>query len=137
MIYLLDTSALVRLIADPALREAWYDTIEAGAIASCYPQRAEFLYSARNSAEYDEIADMFRDLYPDRGVPRTAGRWIDSVQRQLAEQGEHRSASAVDLMIAATAAHHGLVLLHHDADFRTVAKHASDLSEHDVTDLPD
>ncbi|MFD6393957.1 PIN domain-containing protein [Nocardia sp. NPDC060259] len=137
MIYLLDTSALVRLIADPILREAWYDTIEVGAVASCYPQRAEFLYSARNSSEYDEIGEMFSDLYPDRAVPRTAGRWIDSVQRQMAQHGEHRSASAVDLMIAATAAHYGLVVLHHDADFRTVAKHAPELAEHDVTNVPE
>ncbi len=137
MIYLLDTSALVRLIADPVLRAAWHDTIEASAVASCYPQRAEFLYSARDLAEYDEIAEMFRDLYPDRAVPRTAGRWIDTVQHEMAQQGEHRSASAVDLMIAATAAHHGLTVLHHDSDFRTVAKHAPDLSEHNVADHPD
>ncbi|MFD3506732.1 PIN domain-containing protein [Nocardia sp. NPDC058666] len=137
MIYLLDTSALVRLLADPVLQEAWADSIEANVIASCYPQRAEFLYSARNSAEYDEIAEMFGDMYPDRAVPRAAGRWIDSVQRQMSQHGEHRSASAVDLMIAATAAHHGLTVLHHDADFRTVAKHAPDVSEHDVTDIPD
>jgi len=33
------------------------------------PQRTEFLYSARNTAEYDEIAEMFSDLYPDVAVP--------------------------------------------------------------------
>jgi predicted nucleic acid-binding protein len=30
--------------------------------------------------------------------------------------GEHRSASAVDLMVAATAAHHGLTVLHDIGD---------------------
>jgi predicted nucleic acid-binding protein len=53
----------------------------------------------------------------------------------MARAGEHRSASAVDLMIAATAAHHGLIVLHDDADYRTVARHASDLSEHNVYDI--
>ena len=119
MIYLLDTSGLVRLLGEPALQEAWYDAVDAEAIASCYPQRTEFLYSARNRTEYDEITEMFGDLYPDVSVPKNAGRWIASVQHHMATAGEHRSASAVDLMIAATAAHHGLTVLHDDADYRT------------------
>ncbi|WP_426364403.1 PIN domain-containing protein [Streptomyces sp. E-08] len=135
MIYLLDTSGLVRLLGDPVLQSAWYDAIDAGAIASCYPQRAEFLYSARDGREYDEIAEMFDDLYPDVAVPKNAGRWIGSVQHRMAKAGEHRSASAVDLIIAATAAHHGLTVLHDDADYRTLARHAPDLSEHCVRDV--
>lgn len=78
MIYLLDTSGLVRLLRDPKLQVAWHDAIDAGTIASCYVQRAEFLYSARNGREYDEIAEMFTDLYPDAAVPKNAGRWISS-----------------------------------------------------------
>jgi predicted nucleic acid-binding protein len=53
----------------------------------------------------------------------------------MARAGEHRSASAVDLIIAATAAHHGLAVLHDDADYRTVARHAPDLAEHSVRDI--
>ena len=135
MIYLLDTSGLVRLLSDPGLQAAWYDAVDAGTIASCYPQRAEFLYSARDGREYDEIAEMFADLYPDVAVPKNAGRWISSVQHRMAKAGEHRSASAVDLIIAATAAHHGLTVLHDDADYRTLARHATDLSEHSVRDV--
>ncbi|WP_405818672.1 PIN domain-containing protein [Streptomyces sp. NBC_01390] len=135
MIYLLDTSGLVRLLRDPKLQSAWYDAIDAGAIASCYVQRAEFLYSARNGREYDEISEMFTDLYPDVPVPKSAGRWISSVQYRMARAGEHRSASAVDLVIAATATHHGLAVLHDDADYGTVARHASDLTEHNVHDV--
>lgn len=134
MIYLLDTSGLVRLLADPKLQSAWFDAIDAEAIGSCYPQRAEFLYSARSSQEFDEIAEMFIDLYPDVSVPKNAGRWISSVQHRMAQAGEHRSVSAVDLMIAATAAHHGMTILHDDADFRTVARHAPELAEHNIND---
>ncbi|MEV7775804.1 PIN domain-containing protein [Kitasatospora sp. NPDC086791] len=134
MIYLLDTSALFRLLGEPKLQAAWFDAIDAGSVASCYPQRAEFLYSARSGQEYDEIAEMFADIYPDVSVPKTAGRWIDTVQRRMALAGQHRSASAVDLLIAATAAHHGLTVLHDDADYRTVARHAPDLSEHSILD---
>jgi predicted nucleic acid-binding protein len=135
VIYLLDTSGLVLLLSDPALQEAWYDAIDAEAIGSCYPQRTEFLYSARDRAEYDEITEMFRDLYPDVSVPKNAGRWIASVQYHMAQAGEHRSASAVDLMIAATAAHHSLTVLHDDADYRTVARHAPEFSEHNIRDI--
>ncbi|MFJ8547321.1 PIN domain-containing protein [Streptomyces sp. NPDC093586] len=135
MIYLLDTSGLVRLLREPKLQSAWYDAIDAGAIASCYVQRTEFLYSARNRREYDEIAEMFSDLYPDAAVPKNAGRWISAVQHRMAQAGEHRSASAVDLVIAATAAHHGLAVLHDDADYSTIARHASDLTEHNIHDV--
>ncbi|MEU0845461.1 PIN domain-containing protein [Streptomyces sp. NPDC005962] len=135
MMYLLDTSGLVRLLRDPKLQSAWYDAIDAQAVASCYPQRAEFLYSARSRREYDEIAEMFTDLYPDASVPKNAGRWVGAVQHRMAQAGEYRSASAVDLIIAATAAHHGLTVLHDDADYRAVARHASDLREHNVHDL--
>lgn len=130
--YLLDTSGLVRLLREPKLQSTWYDAIDAGTIASCYPQRAEFLYSARNMREYNEITEMFMDLYPDVSVPKNAGRWISAVQHRMAQAGEHRSASPVDLMIAATAAHHGLVVLHDDADYRVVARHASDFDEHSI-----
>ena len=135
MIYLLDTSGLVRLLRDPTLQQAWYEALDAEAIGSCYPQRIEFLFTARNGAEYDEITEMFGDLYPDVSVPKNAGRWIASVQHHMAQAGEHRSASAVDLMIAATAAHHGLTVLHNDADYRVVARHAADFSEHSIHDI--
>ena len=135
MIYLLDTSGLVRLLGDPDLQRAWYDAVDAEAIGSCYPQRTEFLYSARDRSEYDEITEMFGDLFPDVSVPKNAGRWIASVQHHMAQAGEHRSASAADLMIAATAAHHGLTVLHDDGDYRRVARHAADLSEHNVRDV--
>ncbi len=75
---------------------------------------------------------MFTDLYPDASVPKNAGRWISAVQHRMAQAGEHRSASAVDLIIAATAAHHGLAVLHDDAHYRALARHASDLTEHNV-----
>lgn len=135
MIYLLDTSGLVRLLGDGSLQKSWYDAIEGQTIGSCYPQRTEFLYSARDSGEYDEIAEMFGDLYPDVSVPKNAGRWIAAVQHRMARAGEHRSASAVDLIIAATAAVHGLTVLHDDSDYRTVARHAPDLTEHNVRSL--
>ncbi|MFH9606334.1 PIN domain-containing protein [Streptomyces sp. NPDC017448] len=135
MIYLLDTSGLVRLLSSAALSSAWSEAIEAGTIASCHPQRVEFLYGARDAREYDEIVEMFADLYPDVSVPKGAGRRITSVQHRMARAGRHRSASAVDLVLAATVAHHGLTGLHDDLAYRTVARHAPDLGEHSVHDV--
>ncbi|MFI1917216.1 PIN domain-containing protein [Nocardia sp. NPDC020380] len=135
MIYLLDTSALVRLLSDEKLQHAWFDAIDAETIGSCCPQRAEFLFSARDRTEYDEITEMFADLYPDITVPRNADRWVSATQYRMSRAGEHRSASAIDLIIAATAAHHGLTVLHNDNDFRTVARHAPELRQHNIHDI--
>jgi predicted nucleic acid-binding protein len=71
-------------------------------------------------------------LYPDVPVPKNAGGWISWVQRQMSQAGEHRSASAVDLIIAGTGAHYGPTVLHDGADYRTVARHVSDLTEHNI-----
>ncbi|WP_458690903.1 PIN domain-containing protein [Nocardia tengchongensis] len=135
MIYLLDTSALVLLLSEEKLQRAWFDAIDAEAIGSCYPQRAEFLYSARNRTEYDEITEMFSDLYPDVAVPKHADRWVAATQYRMSRVGAHRSASAIDLVIAATAAHHGLTVLHNDNDFATVARHAPELRQHSIYDI--
>lgn len=132
MIYLLDTSGLVRYLSDESLQEIWNEAVLARTVASCFPQRAEFLYSARDGAEFDEIHAMFDDLFPDVSVPKHADRWVDAVQYRMSRAGEHSSASAVDLIIAATAAHHGLTVLHDDSDFRTLARHAPDLGEHGI-----
>jgi len=34
-----------------------------------------------------------------------------------------------------TAAHHGLTIPHDDADYRNFARHALDLSEHNIRDI--
>lgn len=132
MIYILDTSGLVRYLTEQSLQEVWNEAVVGRTVASCFPQRTEFLYSARDATEFDEIRDMFDDFYPDVSVPKHADRWVGSVQYRMSRAGEHRSASAVDLLIAATAAHHGLTVLHDDSDYRTVARHAPDLSEHSI-----
>jgi len=44
------------------------------------------------------------------------------IQAAMTARGTHRSAGAVDLLIAATAELHTLVLLHYDRDFDRVAE---------------
>ena len=109
--YLLESSALWRILRDPALRAAWAEVVSAGAIGSCHPQRVEFRRSARTIDEYEQMSGMFEALYPDATLPKGAWRWVESAQYRLLRQGAHRALSAVDLMICATAAQHDLVVL--------------------------
>ncbi|GAA3660595.1 PIN domain-containing protein [Streptomyces chitinivorans] len=134
--YLADSTAVWRLQRERKLNESWGHEIDEGAIGSCAPQRTEFRQSARGLDEYERMTDMFTDLYPDVSVPKVAWRWIENCQYRLAQRGQHQSLSAVDWLICATAAHHGLVVLHDDADFRTAARLVPDLSERNVYATP-
>lgn len=120
--FLVDTSALVRILRDEAVRTRWEQQITAGTIAVCPIVELEVLYTARSKAERDERLELLRAafawvLMPDRVFDRAA-----RVQAALTDLGAHRSAGAVDLLIAATAELHGLSLLHYDRDFEQLAR---------------
>lgn len=134
--YLVDSTAVWRLQRDASLAEAWAHETDEGNIGSCHPQRTEFRRSARNLDEYDAMTDMFGDLYPDVPVPKTAWTWIETAQYRLAQRGRHHSLSVVDWLICATAAHHGLVVLHDDKDFTAAAELLPDVIEHNVHRIP-
>ena len=134
--YLIDSSALWRVMRDDGLRSAWSEVISAGVVASCHPQRAEFRRSARNLDEYEQMTGMFEALYPDVPVPKTAWHWVESAQYRLLRHGAHRAMSVADLLVAATAAHNGLVVLHDDKDFVVAARHVTDLVVRRVRDTP-
>jgi predicted nucleic acid-binding protein len=134
--YLLDSSALWRILRDSSLRGAWADVVSVGAIGSCHAQRVEFRRSARTRDEYEQMSGMFDALYPDASIPKGAWRWIESAQYHLLRQGAHRALSAVDLLICATAAQHDLVVLHDDKDFATAARCLPDVRERTIYDAP-
>lgn len=134
--YLLDSSALWRILRDQALRASWAEVVSLGVIGSAHPQRVEFRRSARTLDEYEQMSEMFDVLYPDAAVPKGAWRWIETAQYRLLRHGAHRALSAVDLLICATAAHHDLIVLHDDSDFVTAARYLSGLRERSVHDAP-
>jgi predicted nucleic acid-binding protein len=134
--YLLDSSALWRILRDTALRASWAEFVSLGVIGSCHPQRVEFRRSARTIDEYEQMSEMFDALYPDTAIPKGAWRWIESAQYRLLRHGAHRALSAVDLLICATAAHHNLVVLHDDSDFATTARYLADVRERSVHQTP-
>ena len=63
-------------------------------------------------------------------VPALDDPWpkIIAVQRDLVSIGHHRGPSPVDILIALTAEHHRLTVLHIDDDFAAIAKVQPDLS---------
>jgi predicted nucleic acid-binding protein len=125
--FLADSSAVWRLQRQPELTEAWNSSLVSGAVGSCEPQRAEFRRSARNAAEFDQMNQTFRDVYPDVPVPKTVWRWMDSAQHRLARAGAVRALSVVGLLICGTAAASGLVVLHDDADYELAERHLPDV----------
>ena len=134
--FLIDSSALWRVLREPSIRSAWTEVISAHAVGACAPQRMEFRRSARTADELDDMSEMFEALYPDVAVDKSLWRWIDPAQRRLARNGAHKALSAVDLMICGIAAHHGLTVLHDDHDFATAARHLSDVTERSVRNTP-
>ncbi|MGQ0464874.1 MAG: PIN domain-containing protein [Sporichthyaceae bacterium] len=134
--YLIDSSGLWRVLRDAGLRAAWSQTITAAGVGSCHPLRTEFRRSARNLDEYEQMNDMFAELYPDVPVPKTSWRWIEAAQYRLVRAGAHRALSPVDLLICATAAAQGLVVLHDDGDFAIAARFLDDVRERRIQDVP-
>lgn len=124
MIYFLaDSSAVWRIQRHPEVTEAWTAPLLSGSVGSCEPQRAEFRRSARNAGEFEQMNQMFHDVYPDVPVPKSVWRWIDAAQYRLAGVGAARALSVVDLIVCATAAATGLVVLHDDANYDLAARH--------------
>lgn len=134
--YLIDSSALWRLQRNDELNAAWASVILEGVIGSCHAQRTEYRASARNRDEYEYMTRMFDSLFEDVPPPKAAWRWVEAAQHQLAVRGEHQALSVVDLLICATAAHGGLVVLHDDQDFATAARALPDLAERNIHRVP-
>ncbi|MFF2349087.1 PIN domain nuclease [Kitasatospora sp. NPDC058115] len=121
--FLIDTSAHVRIVR-PEMDEIWGELIDHGRIGLCEPTEAELLYSARSAKHYTDLKDALAEMYVWRPVPDGAWRQLLALQQSLVETGQHRSAGLADLLVAVTAMHHGLTVLHYDRDFETIAKHA-------------
>lgn len=94
--------------------------IRSGELAICTVTALEVLYSARNAAEYGSDHAQLRTLpWRDLSEPRAAVE----LQQMLADRGWHRT-PIPDVIIAATAAEHRLVVLHYDSDYERPAEAA-------------
>ncbi|MFB6678015.1 hypothetical protein ACFCWG_37510 [Streptomyces sp. NPDC056390] len=69
-------------------------------------------------------------------MSENAWPWIETAKYRPARRGRHRSPSTVDLLVCATTAHHGLVVLHDDKDRAAAAGLPADLDERSVHRTP-
>jgi predicted nucleic acid-binding protein len=120
-LYLIDTSGLFRILQDK-LRQAWSDHLVAGVVATCPVVELEFLYSARSLADRLDKGRLLHDAFGWIPMSERAFARAEEVQQLMTEAGTHRSAGAVDLLIAATAERAGLTVLCDDRDFMAVAQ---------------
>ena len=118
--FLIDTSALARMMRAGAESFGWDQAVAAGLVAVCPIAELEFFYSARSAADRARGIEDMRAVFGWVPVHDRAYSRAWEVQGDLTAKGEHRSAGPVDLVIAATAELSGLTLLHHDHDFDTI-----------------
>jgi predicted nucleic acid-binding protein len=131
MKYLIDTSALVRILR-PQVDAVWYGHVARGLVAICEPVITETLTIAR-ATEYERVLADLLSTY--LWVPVPAGAWdtVRLVGTRLAQRSCHQGLSVVDHLVVATAMHHRLTILHEDADFGTVAQVMPELQEHRIS----
>jgi predicted nucleic acid-binding protein len=119
--YLVDTSALVRLFRDPQVRARWQQQVTAGLLSVCPVTELELLYAAKSTAHRAEIVTEIDGTFCWTPMPDEVFTRASQVQAELTQRGLHRSAGTVELLVAATAQLHGLILLHYDRDFDQMA----------------
>lgn len=119
--FLIDTSGLFRIL-HPDMRPIWEEQLTSGIIAICPVVELEFSYSARSLADRLDKMRLLEQLFSWVPMADNAFDRAAEVQQLLTARGEHRSAGAVDLLIAATAERSRLTVLAEDNDFRAIAR---------------
>lgn len=95
----------------------------AGSLYLCPVGQLEQLYSARSARDYDELDAELRDAFTVVAAPPDVfGRALE-LQRDLAHHhGMWHRTPIPDLLLACTALHHGLGIVHVDRDFDRIAE---------------
>jgi len=119
-LYLADTSAIAR-VRDQRVRHELTRLGRLGLLATCVTVDLEVGYSARDPAEYVNIAKLRAAGFVDLRLHPEIGARARVVQTMLARRSQHRAAGVVDLLTAAIAEHHAAVVLHYDSDFEHIA----------------
>jgi hypothetical protein len=118
--YLADKSALARLKhATVAARLA--PLLVGGDVATCGVIELEIGFSATSHADLVRTRATRRALPFVDIVQADFDRALD-VMAELAKTGHHRAAGIPDLLIAAVAERHELIVVHYDKDFDVIAK---------------
>lgn len=95
----------------------------AGVLYMCPVGELEQLYSARSARDYDEQRDQLHDNFTSVAAPPDLLERALRLQRDLAHHhGMWHRTPIPDLLIAETALHHHLGVLHVDGDFERIAE---------------
>lgn len=95
----------------------------AGSLFLCPVGELEQLYSARSAKDYDALEADLRDTFEIIATPPDLFERAHDLQRDLAHHhGMWHRTPIPDLLIACTALHHGLGVVHVDRDFERIAQ---------------
>ncbi|MFD5178419.1 PIN domain nuclease [Nocardia sp. NPDC058379] len=119
--FLADTSALVRFFRGQTGAQ-WDQLASSGLLGICEPVRLEYLRAAGGRPAHYEAASLLHDIFPYFPMPDSCWEQSAQLQERLADNGWHQCAGPVDLLVAVTAVHHKLTVLHADSDFETIAR---------------
>ena len=134
MTYLIDTSALVRVMRDQ-VQDDWLELIRRGLVTICEPTLVESLVVAP-AERYGETEQTLLDTHPWVPVPDDAWDIVASMRRELSKYSAHQALSVADYLIAATAVKRGLTVLHEDRDFETVSRFVPMLQQQRISEPP-
>jgi len=118
--WLLDKSAAARSAQE---RIAKHLAELAGSLFLCPVGQLEHLYSARSARDYDALESDLRASFEIVPVPSDVFERALDLQRDLAHHhGMWHRTPIPDLLIACTALHHDLGVVHVDRDFERIAE---------------
>lgn len=117
--WLLDKSAAARMTT-PAVAAALDEL--AGSLCVCPIGELEQLYSARSARDYDRVKVALRDAFRMVAAPADVFDRALALQHDLAHHhGMWHRTPIPDLLMAETALHHRLGIVHVDRDFERIA----------------
>lgn len=125
--YLADKSAYARLHHEPVLARLG-PLIEHGLVATCTVIDMEVLFSTRTPGEYAAVRQERAALELLEADQEEWARALE-LQSLLARRSHTRAVGIPDLLVAAVAERHRVVLLHYDRDFDLVADVTSQPTE--------
>jgi predicted nucleic acid-binding protein len=118
---LVDTSAWIEVLrtqGDPAIRHEVAETTREGRAVTCEMVLLELWAGAGGSREQAMIARLEADL---EILPIDAAVWRKAAALARSCRAAGVTAPVTDLLIAACASHHGVVLLERDGHFAQIA----------------
>lgn len=126
--YLVDNSAWNRLKYE-SVANRLRPLVEANLVATCGVIEMEALYSARNPPDYEKLRAERNSIFQYIETEEEDWQEALAIQRTLAAKSQLRGSKIPDLLMAAAARRHGLIVLHYDVDFEQLSKHIELLQE--------